>query len=108
MPLDIAKEIATEAKQRLNKANITYLTAPLVREYINAILIEHHFENYRAKLTRLGLPPFDVKQLLISKHCFSPTQFQDILGRNVMEQFVLLNLLQQKYADAFLSGDFYL
>ncbi|MCF2139696.1 MAG: hypothetical protein K9W44_06550 [Candidatus Lokiarchaeota archaeon] len=106
MPLDIAKEIATEAKQRLNKANITYLTAPLVREYINAILIEHHFENYRAKLTRLGLPPFDVKQLLISKHCFSPTQFQDILGRNVMEQFVLLNLLQQKYADAFLSGDF--
>ncbi|WP_457558872.1 anaerobic ribonucleoside-triphosphate reductase [Candidatus Harpocratesius sp.] len=106
MPLDIAKEIAIEAKQRLNKANITYLTAPLVREYINAILVEHHFENYRAKLTRLGLPPFDVKQLLISKHCSSPAQFQDILGRNVIEQFVLLNLLQQKYADAFLSGDF--
>lgn len=106
MPATIAKEIATEAKKRLKKAKVTYLTAPLVREYINAILIENHHEYYRAKLTRLGVPPYDISLMLKSGQCSSPKEMKDFLARQVMEQYVLLNTLQRKYADAFLTGDF--
>ena len=58
-----AKKIANIVKQRLTKTNIKYLTAPLMREYINAILIEHNLENVRHRLTRLGTPPSDVQAL---------------------------------------------
>lgn len=106
MPLQKAKKIANEAKQRLKKAKITYLTTPLVREYINAILIENHYEDYRAKLTRLGLPPYDVEKMLTDHNVRNPRHFKADLGRHIQEQYVLLNLLQQKYADTFLSGQF--
>ncbi|MHA1776303.1 MAG: DUF7347 domain-containing protein [Promethearchaeota archaeon] len=106
MPANIAKEIAGEAKTRLKKAKVTYLTAPLVREYINAILIEHHYEYYRAKLTRLGVPPFDITKMLSTQWCSTPKYLRTQLGKQVMEQYVLLNMLQRKYADAFLTGEF--
>ncbi|MHA1675462.1 MAG: hypothetical protein ACTSYI_17765 [Promethearchaeota archaeon] len=106
MPAQKAKKIATEAKRRLKKARVTYLTTPLVREYINAILIENHYEDYRAKLTRLGIPPYDVMQMLTAQIRRDPEAFKNLLGQNILEQYVLLNLLQQKYADAFLTGQF--
>ncbi|MHA1613149.1 MAG: winged helix-turn-helix domain-containing protein [Promethearchaeota archaeon] len=106
MPAQKAKMIATEAKRRLKKAKVTYLTTPLVREYINAILIENHYEDYRAKLTRLGIPPYDVMQMLKAQIRNDPEDFKNLLGRNILEQYVLLNLLQKKYADAFLTGQF--
>ena len=36
----LARQIAHEVEERLSKTNIEYLTAPLMREYINAILLE--------------------------------------------------------------------
>ena len=36
-----AKQIAQEVEERLSKTNIEYLTAPLMREYINAVLLEN-------------------------------------------------------------------
>ena len=106
MPAQKAKKIATEAKRRLKKAKVTYLTTPLVREYINAILIENHYEDYRAKLTRLGIPPYDVMKMLTAQIRKDPEAFKNFLGQNILEQYVLLNLLQQNYADAFLTGQF--
>ena len=40
MPAELAKKVAKEAEKRLIKSKTKYLTAPLVREVVNAILIE--------------------------------------------------------------------
>jgi len=56
----LARESAQEVEERLSKTNITYLTAPLMREYINGILLENGLEDVRHKLTRLGTPPYEV------------------------------------------------
>ncbi|MFW9820910.1 MAG: ArsR/SmtB family transcription factor, partial [Candidatus Thorarchaeota archaeon] len=48
----LARKIAREVEERLSKTNIEYLTAPLMREYINAILLENGLEEVRHKLTR--------------------------------------------------------
>ncbi|QEE17967.1 ArsR family transcriptional regulator [Promethearchaeum syntrophicum] len=103
-----AKKVANEAKKRIRKANITYLTAPLIREFVNAILIEFHLEDTRHKLTRLGLPPYDIKQLINSQEYENPTIFETKLGNAILEQNTLLNKINQKFADNLLTGQFLL
>jgi anaerobic ribonucleoside-triphosphate reductase len=102
----LAKQIAREVEERLAKTNIEYLTAPLMREYINAILLERGLEEIRHKLTRLGTPPYEVFKLFNSKEgVISPEKFIKRLGSDVSEQFLLLNLLPKNLADLYLSGE---
>ena len=64
MPVDLAQKMTSEAEARLYKFQTSYLTAPLIREIVNALLIEHGYEEYRHKLTRLGLPVYDITELI--------------------------------------------
>ncbi len=100
----LANKIALEVQERLSKANIEYLTAPLVREYVNAVLLENGLEEIRHKLTRLGTPPFEVSKLFDSNQV-NPDIFLQKLGSDVSEQYLLLNLLPKKLADLYLSGE---
>ena len=102
-----ARQIAQEVEERLSKTNIEYLTAPLMREYINGILLENGLEKFRHNLTRLGTPPFEVKQYFTNTD-LNPEAFIKILGTEISEQYLLLNLLPNKLADLYLSGDIYL
>jgi len=99
----LAIQISKEVKERLSKANIGYLTTPLMREYINAILLENGLEEIRHKLTRLGTPPFEAFSFFDRN--LNPEQFISKLGSDVSEQFLLLNLLPKKLADLYLSGE---
>ncbi|MFX1525179.1 MAG: hypothetical protein ACFFCC_16855, partial [Promethearchaeota archaeon] len=78
----LARKIAREVEERLDKTNIEYLTAPLMREYINAVLLENGLEEVRHKLTRLGTPPFEVFKLFNSKD-LTPDIFIKQLGSDV-------------------------
>jgi len=99
----LAIQISKEVKERLSKANISYLTTPLMREYINAILLENGLEEIRHKLTRLGTPPFEAFSFFDRN--FNPEQFISKLGSEASEQFLLLNLLPKNLADLYLSGE---
>ncbi len=99
----LANQIAKVVKKRLLKTNIKYLTTPLMREYINGILLEEGLEHCRHKLTRLGVPPFDTFELFHNKS-YNPDKFIKKLGSEVSEQFLLLNLLPNKLADLYLSN----
>ncbi len=99
----LAIQISKEVKERLSKANIGYLTTPLMREYINAILLENGLEEIRHKLTRLGTPPFEAFSFFDRNS--NPEQFISKLGSEVSEQFLLLNLLPKNLADLYLSGE---
>jgi len=104
MPEKLARKIANEVKLKLSNSKVNYLTTPLIREYINGILIEKGFEEYRHKLTRLGLPPFEVESLLRNQKFSDPKEFLKKLGSEVSEQYLLLNLLPRELADLYLSG----
>ena len=100
----LARQIAQEVKERLSNINIKYLTAPLMREYINAILLENGLELVRHKLTRLGTPPYEAYKLFENSR-INPENFIKKLGSETSEQFLLLNLLPNKLADLYLSGE---
>ena len=102
----LAKQIAREVEERLSRTNIEYLTAPLMREYINVILLENDLEEVRHKLTRLGTPPFEAFKLFDSNITkITPEKFITRLGSDVSEQFLLLNLLPKNLADLYLTGE---
>ncbi len=110
MPQSLADEVASEAEERLLRFGTTYLTAPLIRELVNNILIERKLEEYRHKLTRLGLPVNDVTMLLREagqKH-LDATWVQESAGGRVTEEYVLLNSLPRPLVDAHLSGQIHL
>jgi DNA-binding HxlR family transcriptional regulator len=100
----LARQIAQEVKERLSNINIKYLTAPLMREYINAILLENGLEQVRHKLTRLGTPPYEAYKLFENSR-INPEIFIKKIGSETSEQFLLLNILPNKLADLYLSGE---
>jgi len=106
MPAELAHKVAKEAEKRLLKAKTRYLTAPLVREIVNAILIEKGLEEYRHKLTRLGLPVHDVTMLieLKTKSSLGAASINEMAGETVLREYTLLNVLPRDIADAHLSG----
>jgi ribonucleoside-triphosphate reductase len=110
MPQSLADEIAAEAEERLLKFGTTYLSAPLIRELVNTILIERKLEEYRHKLTRLGLPVNDVTMLLheAGQKRLDATWVQESAGAAVSEEYTLLNGLPRPLVDAHLSGQIHL
>ena len=110
VPQDLAQKIARETEGRLLEIKAKYLTAPLIREFVNAILIEKGLEEYRHKLTRLGLPVYDVTQLIKSAgaQSASVSAIHESAGDSVIEEYTLLNILPRDIADAHLSGSLHL
>ena len=70
VPVEIAQKAAKEAEKRLVKSKTKYLTASLIREIVNAILVEKGYGDYRHKLTRVGMPVHEVTILIESKIVF--------------------------------------
>ncbi len=105
VPTDLAQKTAKEAEKRLRKAKTKYITAPLVREIVNTILVEKGHENYRHKLTRLGMPVQEVTDLLNSKKTSKDSNIiLSDAGKKVFEEYTLLNIFPRDIADAHLSG----
>jgi anaerobic ribonucleoside-triphosphate reductase/predicted transcriptional regulator len=110
MPQTLADEVAAEAEERLLKFGIVYLSAPLIRELVNIILIERKLEEYRHKLTRLGLPVNDVTLLLreAGQRRLDTNWVQKSAGEKVIEEYVLLDSLPRATIDAHLAGQIHL
>ena len=106
VPIELAQRIARETEKRLQQFKTKYLTAPLIREIVNAVLVEKGLEEYRHKLTRLGLPVYDVTQLIerVGKEKLPAETILRRAGGKVLEEYTLLNVFPRDIADAYLSG----
>jgi ribonucleoside-triphosphate reductase (formate) len=110
VPQELADEIAAEAEDRLLRLRTSYLTSALIREFVNAILIEKRLEEYRHKLTRVGMPVYDVTQLLRStgELGLAIDHVQKTAGASVLEEYTLLECLPRAIADAHISGQIHI
>jgi DNA-binding HxlR family transcriptional regulator len=107
MSLDMAYKIAAEAESRLSRSQTTYVTAPLIREMVNAILLEMGLEEYRHKLARVGLPVADVSDLFdyIARQEKTVSDLMDQAAQRVMSDYLLHSQLSRTVADAYMSGE---
>ena len=106
IPTALAQKIVGEVEERLLKLGTLYLTAPLIREFVNAVLIEKGLKEYRDKLTRLGLPVYDVSHLIKTAGNMLPNveAIRNSTSDSIMTEYVLINVIPQKIANAHLSG----
>ena len=61
---ELARRIATETWKELKKLDVEYLTAPMIREIVNTKLVEHGLETLRKRYTRLGIPVYNITNLI--------------------------------------------
>lgn len=105
VPAELAQKAAKETEKRLVKSKTKYLTAPLIREVVNGILVEKGYEDYRHKLTRVGMPIHEVTALIESKEATLDAQETiNYAGDRVLSEYALLNIFPRDIADAHLSG----
>ena len=105
MPPEEAQKTAKEAEKLIQKSKTKYVTAPLIREIVNTLLIEKGQEDYRHKLTRLGLPVHEVTALIENKdNPQNPSTIITKAGQAVFNEYTLLNTLPRDIADAHTTG----
>jgi anaerobic ribonucleoside-triphosphate reductase len=108
MPPEQAQKTAKETEKLLAKSKIKYLTSPLIREIVNALLIEKGFEDYRHKLTRVGLPVHEVSTLVDVKNPLESGPILETAGKALFREYTLLSVFPRDIADAHVSGAIHL
>jgi len=112
--LATAEEISKEVQDQIVASKISLITAPLVRELVNARLIERGLEKARKMHTRLGVPLYDVDQFILHPNKenanvpHGPEATNLTLAENIKKEYALLNVFSQPIGDAHLRGDIHL
>ncbi len=110
LPLELAQKITEEVENRIYKYQITYLTGAIIRDMVNSVLLEHGHEEYRNKLARLGIPVYDVHEM-VSNLVHVDNGAEGLLfnaGQKIFAEHLLTNVLPKDVADNHLSGDLHI
>ncbi|MCS7133337.1 MAG: helix-turn-helix domain-containing protein [Candidatus Caldarchaeum sp.] len=106
MPAKTADKVAKAVEERLQNLRIEHLTAPLIREFVNAFLLEQGMEQYRNRLTRLGLPIADVDRILeetVKNPSFSA--LTSSVAATVFREYALNKIVPSEAAEKYFLGD---
>ncbi|MBN2374414.1 anaerobic ribonucleoside-triphosphate reductase [bacterium] len=112
--IDTADKISREVEHQIMSSRINVITAPLIREMVDAKLIEHGLERARRMHTRLGMPLYDVDQLILHHNKenanvpHGPEATNLTLAENIKKEYALLNIFTQEVADAHMRGDIHI
>lgn len=107
MPLEQAQKITEEVENKIYKFQAAYLTSSLVRETVNSVLMEHGFEEYRGRMTRLGMPSSDVLDLINNAEGIS-NGIEGVINNasmSVFSEHLLWNSLPKDISDMHLGGE---
>ncbi len=110
-----AQLVASTVMDRIVASGIKFLSGPLIREMCNSVLAELGFERERIRYTRVGVPMYDLDQLILNPgdHTSNanlmrnPETIAKLVHDQVMEQHTFLTI-PPHLADAHLRGDIYI
>jgi len=111
---DVAEAIALDVEKQIVAADVTFLTSTLVRELVDAKLVEKGFLQARKKHARIGLPLYDVRNLITSANKgnanvpLSPEGTNLAIAESVKRDFALSDVFSSAVADSHASGDIHL
>ena len=111
LPTNIAKKISLEVREELEKLNVEYVSGPLIRELVNVKLLKYGLNDARDMYTRVGLPIYDVTQLIYNidnenaNTPYNPEFVHKSFGDQVSKEYSLLRLIPKEASRAHMSGD---
>ena len=112
--VDTAEQISKEVQDIIIASKISWVTAPLIRELVDAKLIERGLEKARKMHTRLGVPLFDVDQLILHPNKenanvpHGPEATNLTLAESIKKEYALLKVFSEDVGDAHMRGDIHL
>ncbi|MHA2379663.1 MAG: anaerobic ribonucleoside-triphosphate reductase [Candidatus Thorarchaeota archaeon] len=110
-----AQLVALRVMDRIAASGIKFLSGPLIREMCNSVLAELGFEKERILYTRVGVPMYDLNQLIHNPGLHTnnanlmrnPETIAKLVHDQVMEQHTYLTI-PTHLADAHMRGDIYI
>ncbi|MCX5865275.1 MAG: anaerobic ribonucleoside-triphosphate reductase [Deltaproteobacteria bacterium] len=111
---DTAEKISRDIEVTIQAGKVKTITGPLIREMVNAKLLEMGLEEARRMHTRLGVPLYDVDQLLVQHNKenanvpHGPEATNLTLAEGIKKEYALLHVFSPDVADAHLGGDLHL
>jgi ribonucleoside-triphosphate reductase len=114
LDVTMAEKISREVEDQIVLSGIKVITAPLIRELVDAKLVEHGLESARRKHTRLGVPLYDAERIILTPNKenanipHNPEATNMTLAESVKKQYALLEVFSQEVSDAHARGDIHL
>lgn len=108
---ELASEISREVEKQIFSSHIGLLTTALIRELVNARLIERGLEKDRRFHGRLGFPLYDVRQLILHPNKenanipHSPEGTNLIFAEGIKREFSLHDVFSLDVGEAHSAGD---
>jgi ribonucleoside-triphosphate reductase len=108
-PSAVAEKIASEVEAYLSRIEI-FPTTTMIREMVNAKLVEYGFDDIVAYHQRLGLPRYDVQRILTrgdrmdSSTQFDPESIHKHMGDMIAKDYALSTVIPPEIADAHRRG----
>ena len=112
--IETAEAISREVEKQIMSSGINLLTTPLIRELVDAKLIERGLERARKMHALLGFPLYDVRQLILHQNKenanvpHGPEGTNLLLAEGIKRDYSLHDVFSQDVADAHATGDIHL
>ena len=112
--ITIAESISKEVEKEIITSGMELLTAPLIRELVNAKLIERGLGSVTTLHARLGFPVYDVEQIILNQNKenanipHSPEGTNLTLAEGVKKEFAVRKVFSGDVAYAHMIGDIHI
>lgn len=110
----LAEEIAAAVEQKLFNSNFAAITTSIIRELIDIELIERNLNVMHKKHSHLGLPMYDVEQIILrankenSNTTHNPESVNLTIAESILKEFALRKVFSEDVALAHMMGDIHL
>ena len=111
---DTAETISLDVERMILASGISTVTAPLIRELVDAKLIERGMEEARKMHTRLGVPLYDAEQIIMHPNKenanvpHGPEATNLTLAESIKKEYALLNVFSPEVGEAHMLGAIHL
>lgn len=108
---ELAKEIADVVEKKIIDSNFDTITTSIIRELIDTELIERKLSIMHKKHSHLGLPMYDVEQIIEnankenSNTTHNPESINLTIAETVLKEYALRKVFSEDVAQAHLMGD---
>lgn len=110
----VADEIAEAVEDRIDRTNLMTVTTAIIREMVDLELLERGMTLAHKKHSHLGLPMWDVEQIITnankenSNTTHNPESINLTIAETILKEFALRRVFTEDVAEAHYVGDIHL
>lgn len=111
---ELAREIADRVEERIVQGRMNTVTTSIIRELVDLELLERGLGTMHKRHSHLGLPMYDVEQIITSANkensntTHNPESINLTLAEAILKDFALRKVFSEEIARAHMVGDIHL